>query len=182
MKRPAALLLVALLAGGCDGAAVTDTPASRTSAVVGVAANDAALPTLTGRVVDHADLLSPPTEQSLAARLEALERQTSDQFVVVTLESLGGDSIEETGLRLGNGWGIGGKDRDNGVLLIVAPNERKVRIEVGHGLEGTLTNALCSRIIDEAILPRFRQGDMESGIVAGTDAVIAALSGKGQAA
>jgi len=99
-------------------------------------------PTLTGRVVDDANLLSPEDEQTLTQELKDLEDKSSDQLVVVTLPSLQGYEIEDYGYQLGRHWGIGTKELDNGVLLIVAPNERKVRIEVGYGLEPILTDAL----------------------------------------
>ena len=138
-------------------------------------------PKLTGRVVDNANLLDPAQEASLTAKLEALEKQSTRQLVVVTLPDLQGYEIEEYGYRLGREWGIGQAEngtaeKDNGALLIVAPNERKVRIEVGYGLEGVLTDALSSIIIQQDILPRFRDKDMPGGIAAGTDAIITQLT------
>lgn len=134
-------------------------------------------PALTGRVVDAADLLSVEDERALSIDLEALEEKTSDQLVVVTLPSLQGYTIEEFGYQLGRAWGIGQAGKDNGVLLIVAPNERKVRIEVGYGLEGRLTDALTKVIIENAILPRFRAGDFAGGIRAGVRDIVTVLSG-----
>ncbi|WP_436355623.1 TPM domain-containing protein [Brevundimonas sp. CEF1] len=133
-------------------------------------------PALTGRVVDDAQLLSPEQEQTLTGKLATLEQQTGDQLVVVTLPSLQDQEIEDFGYQLGRHWGIGQKENDGGALLIVAPNERKVRIEVGYGLEGVLTDAYSSLIIRNDILPAFRQGDYAAGIIAGTDAVIAQLT------
>ncbi|MFK4056333.1 TPM domain-containing protein [Brevundimonas sp. NPDC046655] len=133
-------------------------------------------PALTGRVVDDAQLLSPEQEQALTGKLAALEQQTGDQLVVVTLPSLQDQEIEDFGYQLGRHWGIGQKENDGGALLIVAPNERKVRIEVGYGLEGVLTDAYSSLIIRKDILPAFRQGDYAAGIIAGTDAIIAQLT------
>ncbi len=124
-------------------------------------------PKLTGRVVDLAGLLDPTAEASLTADLAALEEKSSDQIVVVTLPSLQGYAIEDYGYQLGRHWGIGQKGKDNGALLIVAPNERKVRIEVGYGLEPHLTDAMSTLIIQNAILPRFRRGDFQGGILAG---------------
>jgi uncharacterized protein len=98
--------------------------------------------------------------------------------VIVTLKSLQGNQIEDFGYQLGRHWGIGQEGKDNGVLLIVAPTERKVRIEVGYGLEGTLTDALSKTIIEQEITPRFKRGDMGEGIVAGTDAILAVLGGE----
>ena len=148
------------------------------AAIVGVAALlwTAALaaptfPALTGRVVDDADILSPQAEQALDGKLAALEQQTGRQLVVATLPSLQGYEIEDYGYQLGRAWGIGEAKADTGVLLIVAPNERKVRIEVGYGLEPILTDALSSAILQGRVLPRFKAGDMEGGVVAGADAI-----------
>ncbi|MDR3512941.1 MAG: TPM domain-containing protein [Caulobacteraceae bacterium] len=129
-------------------------------------------PALTGRVVDDAHVLSPQTQADLTAKLEALEQKAGDQVVVVTLPSLQGYEIEDYGYQLGRAWGIGEKGKNNGALFIVAPNERKVRIEVGYGLEPVLTDALTSVILQQAVLPKFRAGDVEGGVVAGTDAII----------
>ena len=175
MRLPHLLLaLAALSLPACSGGA----EANRTASVETPAL--AALPKLTGRVVDEADLLPAPAEASLAARLAELEQRTTDQLVVVTIASLNGERIESFGLRLGNGWGIGQKGKGNGVLLIVAPNERKVRIEVGLGLEKTLTDPECARIIARDILPHFKAGRMEQGIEAGAAALIRRLNEAGQ--
>lgn len=133
-------------------------------------------PKLTGRVVDNANILSPATEASLTAKLEGLETSSGHQLVVVTLPTLQGYEIEDYGYQLGRAWGIGDEKNDDGALLIVAPTERKVRIEVGYGLEGVMTDALSSVIINTAIVPKFKAGDMEGGIVAGTDALVQQLS------
>lgn len=134
-------------------------------------------PTLTGRVVDDANLLSPEDERTLARELEQLEDESSDQLVVVTLPTLQGYTIEDFGYQLGRHWGIGTAELDNGALLIVAPNERKVRIEVGYGLEPILTDALTKIIIENSILPRFRAGDFPSGIKDGVRDTVLALKG-----
>jgi uncharacterized protein len=128
-------------------------------------------PPLTGRVVDNAQLLSPATEAELTAELEALERQTGHQLVVATLSDLQGLEIEDYGYQLLRAWGIGRKAEDDGVILIVAPNQRQVRIEVGYGLEPVLTDALSSLIIQREILPAFRENRFEPGVVAGTRAI-----------
>jgi uncharacterized protein len=128
-------------------------------------------PPLNGRVIDHGDLISDDRELALATRLEALERDTSDQVVVVTVPDLQGYEIEEYGYQLGRAWGIGQAEKNNGVLLIVAPRERKVRIEVGYGLEPILTDALSALIIQNEILPSFREGHFERGIEQGVDAI-----------
>jgi len=134
-------------------------------------------PILTGRVVDDAGLLSPSQRMELESELKALEDKGSDQLVVVTLPSLQGYPIEDYGYRLGRHWGIGTGELDNGVLLIVAPNERKVRIEVGRGLEPILTDALSKVIIETSILPRFRAGDFPGGIMIGARDIGRVLTG-----
>jgi uncharacterized protein len=132
-------------------------------------------PALTGRVVDQAELLNPSQEAALTAKLAALEAEHTDQFVVVTVRSLEGEAIEDYGVQLGRHWKIGQQGANNGVILLVAPNERKVRIEVGYGLEPILTDALSSQIIQGKILPRFRDNDYPGGINAGADAIIEQL-------
>ncbi len=136
-----------------------------------------AFPALTGRVVDDAGLLSEGGKQELDAALAAFEQQTHDQLVVVTLKSLQGQPIEDYGYQLGRHWGLGQKGKDNGALLIVAPEEHAVRIEVGYGLEGELTDAKSRTIIEGEILPRFRDGDFPAGIKAGVAAIIQTLGG-----
>lgn len=133
-------------------------------------------PPLTGRVVDQANLLDPATEQALTEKLAALEAGSTDQLVVVTVNSLEDQEIEDYGYQLGRAWGIGQKENDNGALLIVAPNERKVRVEVGYGLEPILTDAFSSQLIRNDILPSFRDGDYQAGVIKGVDALIAQLS------
>ena len=141
------------------------------------AAAEPTYPQLTGRVVDDADLLSASDIAELDASLKALEDKSSDQVVVVTLPSLQGFTIEDFGYQLGRHWGIGTKEKDNGVLLIVAPNERKVRIEVGRGLEPLLTDAMSNVIINGVILPRFRSGDYAGGIKEGAKGIELVLTG-----
>ena len=133
-------------------------------------------PPLTGRVVDNADILSPQVESELTAKLDKLEKDTGRQLVVATLPDLQGYEIEDYGYQLGRAWGIGEKGKNTGALLIVAPTERKVRIEVGYGLEPILTDALSSVIIQTTVLPKFKAGDLEGGVTAGTDAIIAQLA------
>jgi len=132
-------------------------------------------PALTGRVVDNAHVLSPQVQADLTAKLKALEQKNGDQLVVVTLPSLQGLEIEDYGYQLGRAWGIGHKGKNNGVLFIIAPSEHKVRIEVGYGLEPELTDALSSVILQSAVLPKFRTGDVSGGVVAGTDAIVQQL-------
>lgn len=135
-------------------------------------------PQLTGRVVDNADLLSRQTENTLTALLDEHEKATTNQVVVVTLENLQGYTIEEFGYQLGRTWGIGQAGRDNGALLIVGKEERKVRIEVGYGLEGALTDALSADIIQRVILPQFKLGQFDEGILEGTRAILQAIAGE----
>jgi uncharacterized protein len=132
-------------------------------------------PPLTGRVVDDAHVLSPEVQAEVTSKLAALEAKTGRQLVVVTLPSLQGYDIEDYGYQLGRAWGIGQKDKDTGVLFIVAPAERKVRIEVGYGLEPVLTDALSSVILQDQVLPKFRTGDIAGGVVAGADALVRQL-------
>jgi uncharacterized protein len=143
------------------------------AAPVSVAA--AHYPALTGRVVDEAHLLTPAQAARLNVQSEKLEKEVGPQFVVVTVASLGGVPIDAYGLGLGKHWGIGSKARNDGLMLIVAPTERMVRIEVGLGLEGRVTNAFARQVIDEAILPRFRAGDYPGGIEAGASRLVARL-------
>lgn len=140
---------------------------------------DAAGPTfpqLTGRVVDEAGLLDPAAVQSLEQLSGDLEAKTSDQLVVVTLSSLRGYDISDYGYQLGRSWAIGQKGKDNGILLIVAPKERKVRIEVGYGVEGPLTDAISSIIIQQSIIPRFKAGDYSGGIMRGAQDIVQVLT------
>ncbi|KRB79897.1 methanol dehydrogenase [Sphingomonas sp. Root710] len=132
-------------------------------------------PLLTGRVVDQAKLLSPEQAAALDAKLAALEQQSGHQMVVATVASLQDYPIEDYGYRLGRAWGLGDKKANDGLILLVAPTERKVRIEVGYGLEPIVTDALSSVIIQRQILPRFREGDMAGGIVAGAGALVQLL-------
>jgi uncharacterized protein len=134
-------------------------------------------PTLSGRVVDDANILDAATRSALTQKLEALQQKTGTQLVVVTLKSLQGTSIENYGVELGRAWHIGEKGTNNGALLIVVPSERRVRIEVGYGLEGTLTDALTKVIITTVMAPRFRNNDYAGGITAATDNIVQVLSG-----
>jgi uncharacterized protein len=132
-------------------------------------------PKLSGRVVDAANLLSPQDEAELTQKLEGLETASSRQLVIATVPDLQGNAIEDYGYKLGRAWGIGQDEANNGTILLVAPTERKVRIEVGYGLEPILTDALSALIIHNQILPRFRENDYPGGIKAGADAIIQQL-------
>jgi uncharacterized protein len=140
-------------------------------------AADPTFPELNGRrVIDDAHVLSAADQSALTDKLAALEAKTTDQFVVVTVPSLQGAEIEDYGYKLGRKWEIGQKGANNGVILLVAPTEHKVRIEVGYGLEDVLTDALSSVILQEKVLPKFRDKDYPAGIKAGADAIITQLS------
>jgi uncharacterized protein len=138
-------------------------------------------PELTGRVVDEAGIIKYEDRQELERELEALEAKSTDQVVVATVKSLQGYEIEEFAYQLGRKWGIGQKDKDNGVLLVVAPNERKVRIEVGRRLEPLLPDGMTGTIIRSTILPAFRRGDFSGGIKAGVKDINDVLLGDGEA-
>lgn len=133
-------------------------------------------PKLTGRVVDGANIIPADEKARLEQKLAALEQQSGRQVVVATLADLQGYDIADYGYQLGRNWGIGEKDKNTGAILIVAPKERKVRIEVGYGLEGILTDGMSSLIIQQQIVPKFKAGDMAGGIEAGTDAIIQQLT------
>nr|WP_269141460.1 TPM domain-containing protein [Sphingomonas sp. IC-56] len=136
-----------------------------------LAAQAQSFPKLTGRVVDAANLLSPEQEAQITQLSSEVEQASSRQFVVATIPDLGGYDIADYGYRLLRDWGIGQSEANNGIILIVAPADRKVRIEVGYGLEPIMTDALSNAIITEQIIPRFKAGDMGGGIVAGAQAI-----------
>ncbi|MEM8593862.1 MAG: TPM domain-containing protein [Pseudomonadota bacterium] len=129
-------------------------------------------PALSGRVVDQANVLDASMRTSIASTLAAHEDKTGQQVVVVTLSSLEGYDISEYGYQLGRHWGIGQQEANNGVLFIIAPTERKVRIEVGYGVEGVLTDGLSHQIIQQNVLPAFRRMDYPGGIQAGVSQIV----------
>ena len=135
--------------------------------LAGAALAQPKFPPLSGRIVDEVGLLSADDKRALEGELKALEEKSTDQLVVYIARSLEGYPIEDFGYRLGRFWQIGQKDKNNGVILIVAPNERKVRIEVGRGLEPQLTDLMSKLIIENAVLPAFRRNDFAGGIKAG---------------
>jgi uncharacterized protein len=149
-------LLALLLLVGCSNAAPSSKPALE----------------LTGRVVDRANLIDAPTEALLTARLAKLERQTGAQLIVVTTPSLNGQTIAGYSINLARSWGIGSKERNDGLLLTLAPTERKVRIEVGTGLEAIMTNDLCATIIKKKMTPHLKAGKMQTAILAGIGGMI----------
>ena len=136
-----------------------------------------AVPPLTGRVMDHAGVLAPSTEQVLAASLAAHEDATGNQVVVLTVPSLEGETVEAFALRVFNTWGLGQAERDNGVLVLISRDDRTMRIEVGYGLEGALTDARAGRIIRSTFIPSFRNQDYDTGTHAGVNAVLGTLDG-----
>lgn len=139
------------------------------------------VPALKGRVNDNAGMLSFSARQQLESLLAELEGSDSTQIAVLTLASLEGENLEEFSLKVAESWKIGQKGKDNGALLLIVKNDRKLRIETGYGLEGSLTDLLAGRIIREVIQPRFRDGDFDGGTVAGVMAMIAAVKGEYQA-
>jgi uncharacterized protein len=135
------------------------------------------VPPLTGRVVDLAHVLPADVAASLTNDLEAHETKTSNQVAVLILPSLEGEPLESFSHRVGTTWKLGQKGTENGVLLLIALRERKIRIEVGYGLEGTLTDLRSSHIIRQEIVPRFRSGDLPGGIAAGVQAILGTIEG-----
>lgn len=138
-------------------------------------------PPLVGQVVDQARVLPPSTVESITAQLAAHETKSSNQVAVLIVPTLDGDTIEEFSHRVATAWKLGQKGTDNGVLLLVAIQERKVRIEVGYGLEGALTDIRSAQIIRNEIVPRFRAGDIPGGVTAGVDAILKTIEGTYQA-
>ena len=165
----AALLGLFLLAGACDQSA----PPAPSAALY-----SPGWPELTGRVVDRAELLSPEKEAELSRKSESLEKEVGPQFVIVTVPSLNGLPIEKYSIDLARHWGLGDKERNDGLMLLLAPSEHKVRIEVGYGLEKRVTDPFAAKVIREHMLPRFENGDFAAGIVEGSDALIERLRSK----
>ena len=144
---------------------------------VALAAHAIDVPFLTGRVVDNAEILSSPVREGIAAQLKAHEERTTNQIAVLTVRSLEGESVEDFAVRVFEAWKLGRKTRDNGVLVLVAPNDRRMRIEVGYGLEGTLTDAAAARIIRDQMTPRFKANDFDGGVREGVAAIVRTLEG-----
>ena len=155
--------LAALLLWGCSAEA--EEPAAPPPALE-----------LTGRVVDAADILSDRFEAQITAQIETLEAETGVQLVVATTPDLQGRDIGAYSFDLANAWGIGSAERNDGLMLLVAPNERQARIEVGLGLETTVQNAEAAAILEGAVLPEFRKGDYEAGIARGVDQLVREVS------
>ena len=135
------------------------------------------LPKLTGRIVDTAGMIDPTTEAALVQKLAAFEKKSSDQIVVATVDSLDGEAIEPYTNRLFRAWGLGQGGENNGILLLVAKSDRKMRIEVGYGLEGTLTDLHSKLIIENTMVPAFRAGDFSGGISRAVDDIVTVLEG-----
>ncbi|MCL5024594.1 MAG: TPM domain-containing protein [Nitrospirae bacterium] len=136
------------------------------------------VPKLQGYVNDYADMISPQVKAELENELRSFEQTDSTQIVVLTVPSLDGEAIEDYGIKVAEAWKIGQKGKDNGAIFIVAKQERKMRIEVGRGLEGRLTDLMAGRIIDLVVKPRFKRGDYDGGFVAGVSAMIDATRGE----
>ena len=136
------------------------------------------VPFLSGRVNDTADMIPPETELRIEEKLAALEEATGAQMAVLTIASLEGEAIEEYSLEVAETWGLGRAEQDDGVLMLIARDDRKMRIEVGYGLEGDLTDAQAGRILNNILRPAFRAGDFGGGIEGGVDAVIGTLQGE----
>lgn len=139
-------------------------------------------PSPRGYVTDDAGVLDPNTVSQMVALLTNLEQTTSAQVAVVTVPSLEGRSVEEAAADVLKTWGVGQKDKNNGVVFLIAPNERKMRIEVGYGLEPTLPDGMTGRILDESVLPSLREGRMAEGVWNGTQRIAAVLGGQERAA
>jgi len=136
------------------------------------------VPRLQGYVNDYAEMISPSARSKIEEKLRAFEQSDSTQVVILTLPSIEEENIEELGIKVAEAWKIGQQGKDNGVLFIVSKQERKIRIEVGRGLEGNLTDLMAGRIIDQVIKPRFKQGDFDGGFIAGVTALIEGTRGE----
>jgi uncharacterized protein len=139
------------------------------------------VPRLQGYVNDYAGMISSPAKSKIEDELRAFEQSDSTQIVILTIPSLEGENLEEFSIKVGETWKIGQQGKDNGILFIVSNQERRIRVEVGRGLEGSLTDLMAGRIIDQVIKPRFKQGDFDGGFIAGVSAIINATRGEFQA-
>ena len=161
--KSALQLLLALFWLGCPGLSSADK---------------AAIPYLSGRVVDEAEVLSATARNRIGSMLQAHEQATGNQIVVLTVNGIGTESIEDFAMRVFESWKLGTRERNNGVLIVVGPQEHRMRIEVGYGLEDTLTDVAADRIIRNLMTPRFREGNYDVGVEAGATAVIQILEGR----
>ena len=160
--RHALIMLSLLWLGGCGFAA----------------ADELAVPYLSGRVVDQAEILTAPARERIASMLHAHEQTTGNQIAVLTINGIGAESIDDFAVRVLESWKLGVHEKDNGVLIVVAPQEHRMRIEVGYGLEGSLTDAAADRIIRNLMTPRFREANYDVGVEAGATAIIQILEGR----
>ncbi len=138
------------------------------------------MPALRGRVNDYGEMMSAAAEQAISSKLEALEASDSTQVAVLTIPSLEGEDLEGFSIRVAEAWKIGTKEHDNGAILLVSRDDHALRIEVGFGLEGKLTDLLAGRIIDRVIVPRFKEGNFDEGFTLGVDDIISAVKGEYQ--
>ena len=145
---------------------------------VEVGADQTPFPKLTGRVVDQAGILSESVEGQLSAAFKRHETQTSNQVVVATINDLGSKTIAQYGYMLGRHWGIGQEGKNKGLILLISKHDRELRIEVGYGLEGLMTDALATSIVHHTIVPFFKRGDFDGGVIAGSNQILEVLSGK----
>jgi uncharacterized protein len=152
------------------------TPNSQLALVPAAAAAD--VPQVRGYVNDYANMMSPGTRSTLESELKAFEQSDSTQLVVLTVPTLDGEPVEAYAIKVAEAWKVGQKGKDNGILLLVASKERKIRVEVGRGLEGRLTDLMAGRIIDMVITPRFKRADFDGGFAAGVHALIDATRGE----
>ena len=180
IPAPLLAIIAALVAAASMMTAAATSATSATSPTSPISARAAAkeVPFLSGRVVDEAGLLSAAVRQRIDGELAALERETGDQVAVLILESLGGEPLEDYSVRVAQTWKLGQKGKDNGILLLISRDDRKLRIEVGYGLEGTMTDLRSNEVIDQVIRPRFQQGDFDGGVEQGVDAIVKVLRGQ----
>jgi len=136
------------------------------------------IPKPIGHVNDFAEVLPKDMAERLEAKLKAYKTETTNEVAIVTVKSLGGESVEDYTVRLAKAWGVGNKKKDNGVVFLIAPSERKCRIEVGYGLEAKLTDIQAKQIIEGIIIPEFKAKRMPEGIEKGTESIVTVLSGK----
>ncbi len=148
------------------------------SQVVLPRAEAATVPPLRGYVNDYGGMISPAVRAKIEGELKAFERSDSTQLVILTIPSLENDPIEDFSIKVAEAWKVGQKGKDNGIIFLVARNERKIRVEVGKGLEGRLTDLMAGRVIDMVVKPRFKRGDFDGGFIAGTQALIDATRGE----
>ena len=163
MKNQCCLLIIIIIVGCCW---------------LPFAAHGLDVPRLQGRVNDYAGMISPSAKSKLEEGLRAFEQSDSTQIVILTIPSLEGEDLEKFGIKVGDAWKIGQKGKDNGAILIVSKQERRIRIEAGRGLEGKLTDLMSGRIIDGVIRPRFKEGDIDGGFIAGVSSMIDATRGE----